>query len=129
MSRRGERGSATVLSVAVVVTILAAGSVSTAVTAAVAARHRAAVAADAGALAAASRVQDGPVAACALAARVARADGAHLTRCGVAGAVATVTVEVRLPLLLRWQGAARLNARAGPADTYREKPLPVAVAS
>ena len=111
---------------AVIAVVMLAGAVGTAVVEAVAVRHLAAGAADAAALAAAGRARQGSAAACAWAARVARIDGASLERCQLSGDVATVTVTAAPPPLFGWQGLARLNARAGPAETYREKPAPLA---
>ena len=126
-----ERGSATVLVLAAVGLVLAAGALVTAIASAVNARHQGAVAADAAALAAASRASAGPEAACALAARVARADGVRLRACVINAAVASVAVQavVRIP----WWGqggVVQLDARAGPcpnspAQTNRDKATPV----
>jgi secretion/DNA translocation related TadE-like protein len=74
---------------------------------AVVARHRAGGAADLAALAAADHALDGPQTACRLAAEVARAQGALLRGCQVAGEVVEVVAEVR---------GARVRSRAGPAD-------------
>ncbi|WP_374200907.1 Rv3654c family TadE-like protein [Streptomyces bambusae] len=60
---------------------------------AVVARHRAAAAADLSALAAATSWSRGPQAACAAAARVARAQGAAVTACELTGEVAEVTAR------------------------------------
>jgi secretion/DNA translocation related TadE-like protein len=72
---------------------------------AVVARHRAGSAADLAALAAADRALDGERPACALAARVAAAQGAVLRRCVVVGEVSDVTAAV---------GGAQVRSRAGP---------------
>lgn len=115
MRPTGDRGSATVLvlaSVAVLCVVAAAGVVlgQAAVT-----RHRAEAAADLGALAAADRVLEGPVAGCARAAAVVRAGGAALTRCDWEAAVVSIEVEVRPPGVLGGLGRARARARAAPA--------------
>ena len=122
----GEQGSATVLVLAVMLVVLAAGVVATAVAETVDARHHAAVAADAAALAAAARLIDGQAAACSAAARVARADGVTLQTCEIAGAeaIVTVTAATRIPWI-RGEGLVRLNARAGPVETNRDKATPV----
>jgi secretion/DNA translocation related TadE-like protein len=120
-----EQGSASVLAMAIVIVVLAAGGVATAVAEAVAARHQAAVAADASALAAASHLAAGSGLACELAARVAVADGAHLRLCAVTASLVTVTVEVVHRFVFGWPAVVRLNARAGPAETYRKKVPPV----
>ena len=62
----------------------------------VAARHRAGGAADLAALAAADRALDGQARACAVARRVAGAQGTRLARCVVVGEVADVSVTARL---------------------------------
>ena len=122
----GERGSGSALALATVALVLAAGALATGVALAVNARHYAAVAADAAALAAASHATAGPGVACERAARVARANGVRLQACALDGAVASVAVEatVRLPWIGHG-GAVRLNARAGPAETNRDKAAPV----
>lgn len=119
------------LALALVMAIVATGAVAATVGAAVDARHRAAAAADAAALAAATHVDEGPDPACELAGRVARADGAALLACTFAGPVATVSVAAttRMTLfgepLLGTDTTARLNARAGPAETNRDKAVPL----
>ena len=125
MSRQD--GSASVLVLAMMLAVLAAGCAATALAEAIDVRHQAAAAADAAALAAAADATEGAAAACGLAARVARADHAELQACELTGAVATVTVAARAQLLpFAVGGVARLNARAGPAETYRDKAAPVA---
>jgi secretion/DNA translocation related TadE-like protein len=123
--RPREQGSASVLVIAVMIVVLAAGAFATAVAEAVAARHEAAVAADASALAAAAHLVAGGAVACELAARVAIADGAQLRGCAIQAGAATVTVEVAHRLVFAWPAVVRLNARAGPTETYREKAAPV----
>ncbi|MHB9753038.1 Rv3654c family TadE-like protein [Streptomyces sp. BYX5S] len=94
MSRRGagsDRGSATVWTA---VAMAAVGVVFGAVLAmaqAVEARHRAGSAADLAALAAADHWTEGRTRACALAVRVARAQGAGVVRCALHGEVSDVT--------------------------------------
>ncbi|WP_327655799.1 Rv3654c family TadE-like protein [Streptomyces sp. NBC_00483] len=109
MTGRGDRGSATVW---VAMAMAAVGVVFGAVLAmgqAVEARHRAGSAADLAALAAADRWMDGRAKACALAVRVARAQGADVVRCAVRGEVSNVTAAAG-------HGAFRseVRARAGP---------------
>lgn len=127
--RRGERGAATVLVLAIALTVMAAGAVAALAGAAVQLRHRGAFAADAAALAAAVRSTDGSTAACAVAAEVARADAARLTSCVVRGSIADVVVEVHCPRWLPWSAPVRLNARAGPAETYPDEPAPLGAPS
>lgn len=108
---RRERGSATVwavLAACVLCTVfggvLVLGQV-------VVARHRAAGAADLAALAAAGAWTRGEEAACAAARRVARAQGAELSRCAAAGEVAEVTALVPVGPF-----GARVRSRAGPQE-------------
>lgn len=81
-----------------------------------AARQRAAAAADMGALAAASRVQLGTPAACAIADQLVLAQGGRLVECSVDVATVTVRAAVSLPPALRALGGQRViaAARAGP---------------
>nr|WP_327670815.1 MULTISPECIES: Rv3654c family TadE-like protein [unclassified Streptomyces] len=109
MTGRGDRGSATVW---VAMAMAAVGVVFGAVLAmgqAVEARHRAGSAADLAALAAADHWMDGRAKACALAERVARAQGADVVRCALHGEVSNVTAAAG-------HGAFRseVRARAGP---------------
>jgi secretion/DNA translocation related TadE-like protein len=82
---------------------------------AVAARHRAELAADLAALAAAARALDGSSVACAVAGEIARANGARLTACRVAGQVAEVNAEVGLRVGRLGPFQVRSLSRAGPA--------------
>jgi len=81
---------------------------------AVTARHRAEMAADLAALAGATAVVDGYTSACGAADRVARSNGARLSRCVVAGDVVEVLVVRAVPFgrLGSWPASGR--ARAGP---------------
>ncbi|WUS32118.1 hypothetical protein OG357_21180 [Streptomyces sp. NBC_01255] len=76
---------------------------------AVAARHRAGGAADLAALAAADRALWGEAEACAVASRVAAAQGAELLRCAVRGDIAEVTATV-----VRGPYRPDVSSRAGP---------------
>jgi secretion/DNA translocation related TadE-like protein len=127
--RSPDDGAGSVLAVAAIAVVMAAGALGTAVVEAVSVRRLAAVAADASALAAAARASLGEATACASAVRVARADGARLERCELSGDVATVAVSATPPTPFGWQGAARVQARAGPVETYPEKPTPLAAPS
>ncbi|MGH1523728.1 Rv3654c family TadE-like protein [Leifsonia sp. L25] len=108
--RRRERGAGTVLALAVVAVTVTLTTAAIGVTGAWGARQKARVAADATALAAADvavgRMSGEP---CARADAVARANGAVMEGCAVAGVV--VSVEVSVPYLGR---AASAAARAGP---------------
>jgi len=114
--RSGERGSATVWVVALAGLLAALGAAGVLVGAAVAGRHRATSAADLAALAGASRAVLGDPSACAVAARIAAANGALLASCAqLAGAEVQVEVRVPVPLGPLGSGEARARARAGPA--------------
>lgn len=113
----GDRGSATVLVLAmaglvVLVGLLLAGLGAVAVT-----RHRAASAADLAALAAADVALQGPDAACAAAARVAERGATVLTACRLGDDVVEVVVVLRPGGVLGRLGEARAVARAGPTVT------------
>lgn len=115
---RRDRGSATVLVLALAAALGASGAVLTGVATVAVARHRAAAAADLAALAAAGRAGRGDPAACAAAARVAAAHRVTLVRCTPdPAAVGVVEVAVRAQPA-GWAGrfgAATARARAGPA--------------
>ncbi|WP_370056458.1 Rv3654c family TadE-like protein [Leifsonia sp. EB41] len=110
LPRRRERGAGTVLALAVVAVTVALTTAAIGVTGAWGARQKAAVAADATALAAADvavgRTSGEP---CARADVVARGNGASMTGCVVEAVV--VSVEVSVPYLA-WETSAA--ARAGP---------------
>lgn len=111
-------GSASVWVLTCVLVLAVATAVSVAVGAAVDLRHRAAVAADAAALAGA--VDGGLVdTACTAASRAAADNGARLADCRVSDAVVTVRTLVAPPGWLVWLGAATARARAGPAPLLR----------
>jgi secretion/DNA translocation related TadE-like protein len=115
--RGGDRGSATVWSVAAIAVLCLVFGVVLAMGQAVVARHRAAGGADLAALAAADHWADGGTAACARADRVARAQGARLVRCVLVGEISDVTAA-------SGQGpfAAEVRARAGPAEPQPVSP-------
>ena len=113
---RPARGSASVYVLTAAAVVLLAGTAATLIGSAVVARHRAAAAADLGALAAAGSAHLGPAEACATAGRVVRANGARLAGCRVEGPDAVVTAAVRpAGPGARW-GEAVVSARAGPVD-------------
>lgn len=105
------------LALAVITSVLLAAAGVAALGTARVVRHRAAVAADGAALAAATAAVAGQPPACALARRAAALAGARLASCRVADGVADVQVEQAAPGWLPIPGTARLDARAGPADT------------
>ena len=84
--------------------------------AAIVGRHRAEIAADLGALAAAQRVFDGSSAPCAEAERIVRENGAELSACRVIGLDVEVTASRRLEFGRLGNPIASARARAGPAD-------------
>src|SRR3954469_8784088 len=114
MSRRAaERGSATVLGVGVVGVLVTVMALVAALAGAVADQRRVESAADLGALAGASAVQQGRPA-CASARDVVSRNGASLASCTVAGAVVEVRARRRTQLLLGRRFEAASTARAGP---------------
>ncbi|MGW7426516.1 Rv3654c family TadE-like protein [Streptomyces sp. NPDC054813] len=90
--RYSDRGSATVWSVGAIGVLCVVFGVLLALGQSVAVRHRAAGGADLAALAAAEHWAEGTAGACAQADRVARAQGARLTRCVIVGDVSDVSV-------------------------------------
>ncbi len=112
---RDDRGSATVLvlALATVLTTVAGVLISTGLL--VVTRHRADAAADLAALAAAGRAAEGSAAACAAAARTATGGSGRLVSCRLDGQDAVVRVEVLPPGRLAALGPATGQARAGPA--------------
>jgi secretion/DNA translocation related TadE-like protein len=109
----GQHGSATVLVVAFAGVLMLLGAALGVVAAMVAAHRVAQSAADLAALAGAQGLVSG-LDGCGQAADVARANGARLTTCHVAGDVVTVTVTAPGP---RWLGQGAdlaAEARAGP---------------
>jgi len=128
--RRTQDGSATILVLAVAATVVSAAAVGSGLGGAMLLRHRVAAAADAAALGAAMRAVTGDPSACARAKQLARVNGATLVACTVHGSVVDVSVAASGGGWLAWLPVVRLNARAGPADTYgaetyREKPAPL----
>ncbi len=114
-----ERGSGTVLALAIVLVVATLLVVMVLYGAVVLATHRARTAADLAALTASTRLLDGAsdAGACAEAERVARANGGRILVCRAgAGAPGTVetAVSVELPAALRRLGPAYAVARAGP---------------
>ncbi|MGW4876587.1 Rv3654c family TadE-like protein [Streptomyces sp. NPDC004262] len=117
--RYSDRGSATVWSVGTIGVLCAVFGVLLGLGQAVVVRHRAAGAADLAALAAADHWAEGTAAACARADRVARAQGARLTRCVIVGDVSDVTTASG-----GGPFGAEVRARAGPAAPARAAPAP-----
>ena len=117
MKRHDESGSATIFMLIAMGLVGLATAVVCLLAVAMTARHRAAVAADAAALAAAAHAVDGEATACGLAAQVAGADGGKLLACTLAGPTSLVLVSVEPGGWLRAFGAATVKAKAGPAET------------
>ncbi|MFF8485534.1 Rv3654c family TadE-like protein [Streptomyces antibioticus] len=115
---RGDEGSATVLSLAVIAVLCVVFGALLAYGQAVVIRHRAAGGADLAALAAADHWADGERDACARAGRVARAQGVRLVRCAIVGEISDVTAASGQGLF-----RAEVRARAGPPEPA-PAPLP-----
>jgi secretion/DNA translocation related TadE-like protein len=115
-------GSATVLVLAAVLLLGVTTAVGMLVAAGTVARHRAAAAADLAALAAAAHPFEPPGPVCAVAVRVARANGTRLTRCTVAGAAVEVVVQRAAPAWVGWLGPAVGRARAEAFPDIAEQP-------
>jgi secretion/DNA translocation related TadE-like protein len=115
--RRGDRGAATIVVLAVGLVLLGLGVAGAAVGAARVARHEARTAADLGALAGAMRVLEGPDAACARAGELVSRNGGRLAECTVDGLDLVVAVEVDVTPLPGLTRTARAAARAGPVRT------------
>ncbi|WP_374211694.1 Rv3654c family TadE-like protein [Streptomyces sp. YS415] len=107
--RPGDRGSATVWTVATLAVLCVVFGVVLALGQAVVTRHRAAGGADLAALAAADHWVEGAGAACERAERVARAQGTRLVRCALVGDVSDVSAAAG-----RGPFAVEVRARAGP---------------
>lgn len=113
--RRDDRGAATVLALALVALLVTVAVAAVGVAGIVVTHRRAQAAADLAALAGAQslgRGKDG----CAVAARVARANGGRLDSCQPAGMEVTVEVSVAGPRLLGAAPRMHGRARAGPTS-------------
>ncbi|MFG2899565.1 Rv3654c family TadE-like protein [Streptomyces zaomyceticus] len=109
--RRADRGAATVWAAFAACALCVVFGAVLALGQAVAARHRAGGAADLAALAAADRALWGEAEACAVASRVASAQGAELVGCAVRGELAEVTARV-----VRGPYRPEVRSRAGPPE-------------
>ncbi|GGZ80983.1 hypothetical protein GCM10010344_55080 [Streptomyces bluensis] len=107
---RSDRGSATVWAVGAIAVLCVIFGALLAMGQAVVIRHRAAGAADLAALAAADHWTQGGDAACAMAERVARAQGTRLVRCAIEGETSDVRVASG-----KGPFSAEARSRAGPA--------------
>jgi secretion/DNA translocation related TadE-like protein len=128
MTRRGDSGAATVLALATCAVIGLTAVVLAGTGLATVTRHRASLAADAAALAAAAHAAEGPSVACLAARRTVEADGATVVDCSVEGPYAVVRSRVAAPRWISWAGSAVGAARAGP-DADAEETGGVARAS
>jgi secretion/DNA translocation related TadE-like protein len=111
----GEQGSGTVLVLVVIMLLFFAGGTVALTGAAIAVRHRAETAADLAALSGASALQRGTSSPCAVAGRVAVANGARLVECAINGALIDVAVALQPRGPLARLPPAHSKARAGPA--------------
>jgi secretion/DNA translocation related TadE-like protein len=111
---RHDRGSGTVWMVALMAVVWMVAMVAMSAGGVRAARHRAHGAADLAALAAASHAMDGSVRACGVAATVARAAHARLTRCALHTRIAGVKVVVASHVIGFRSVQITAIARAGP---------------
>ncbi|MEU7926636.1 Rv3654c family TadE-like protein [Micromonospora sp. NPDC049801] len=115
MGRSGaDRGGATVLLLALGLVFVLVGTFGAAVAATGMASQRAAVAADLGALAGATRALDGDLAACAYATDIAQRNDGRIVDCVVDGLDVLVTVEVAFTPIPGLTRVAASTARAGP---------------
>lgn len=115
-----DRGSATILVLALAMVLVVAAGGAALVGAAVTIRHTAETAADLAALSAARDVLRGDAAACSTARRVAESNGASLRTCSVsnegAASLVDVVVSVEAKGPLARLPPASAHARAGPVD-------------
>ncbi|MDN5795963.1 MAG: flp pilus-assembly TadE/G-like family protein [Intrasporangium sp.] len=111
--RSRDRGSATVLVVGAIAALLVMTAGALTVASVVTASHRARLAADLAAIAAAMSLREtnDPGSACTRAAGIAAGNGGRVTACRTDGHAVTITVEVRAS---RWPSPAVARARAGP---------------
>ncbi|MBM2618014.1 flp pilus-assembly TadE/G-like family protein [Actinoplanes sp. LDG1-06] len=111
---RRDRGAATILVLAIGLTLTAAGLAGASVGAARVGRHQARAAADLGALAGGARAVFGPETACARAAEFVAANHGRMTSCVVEGLEIVVQAEVVVHTVVGISGRATATARAGP---------------
>jgi secretion/DNA translocation related TadE-like protein len=111
---RHDYGSGTVWMIALMAVVWLVAMVAMSAGGVRAARHRAHAAADLAALAAASHAMDGSVRACGVAATVARAAHARLTRCALRARIAGVKVVVASHAIGFGSVRITATARAGP---------------
>lgn len=112
----GERGSASIVVLAVGLAIMMVGLTAMTLGSVIHARHRAQVGADAAALAGAMRIAEGAPTACDRAAELAAANNTVLADCAVNGGEVAVRAQVSLPEPLQQWGVVSAVAVAAPAD-------------
>ncbi|MEN3307225.1 MAG: hypothetical protein V7603_3427 [Micromonosporaceae bacterium] len=122
--RSGERGSASVCLLGIGAVVVAVGLAAALAGAAMAARHRAQVAADLGALAGARYAVAGQDTACRRAAVIVTRNGARIAGCRLDGLDLVVTAEVAVSGAPAGLGPARASARAGPARATPDRAGP-----
>ena len=115
-SQGRERGSATLVAVAMMAVVMSIALGGTVLGSAVIARHRAQASADLAALAAAGRLASGVQEACSWASSVAGAMHSVVAKCRVEGLDVIVGVDVPVALGRWGLGSARAAARAGPSE-------------
>lgn len=122
--RRDERGSGSVLTLAMALILLLAGLVAALWAVISAGHHRAVAAADLAALSAAGALQGGAADPCAVATRIAAAHGAVVRRCTVDAGEVLVVAAVRLPLGKLGDPLVEVAARAGPVSPATSRSAP-----
>ncbi|HKP39692.1 MAG TPA: Rv3654c family TadE-like protein [Mycobacterium sp.] len=116
-SSADDRGSASLVAVAMMAVLLSITMGAVCVGSAVIARHRAQASADLAALAAAGRLAGGAEQACARASALARAMRTAISQCTVDELDVIVTVDAPVSFGRIGVGSAGAAARAGPAST------------
>lgn len=112
--RDPQRGGASVIALGIGLCVLVFAMVAVLLAAAIEARHRAQIGADAAALAGAMRATQGATSACGRAAELAAANDTTIRTCELSGMDITVEVTAKLPSPLRRFGPVVGLARAGP---------------
>jgi secretion/DNA translocation related TadE-like protein len=118
-NQESDRGSATVVAVAMMALLMSITLGIMVFGTAVVARHRAQATSDLAALAAAARLASGSAAACETATSVVTSMRATLVDCRVEQLDVVIGVDVRVQLGRWGVGSAHAQARAGPADSPR----------
>lgn len=121
---RDERGSGSVLMIAVALVLLLAGLTAALWAAVSAGHHRAVAAADLAALSAAGAMQGGGTDPCEVAGRIAAAHDTVLRRCSVEGQEVLVVTAVRLSLGGLGDPLVEAAARAGPVSPATSRSAP-----